>query len=708
MTTQYLTTLDLEPYFVDKDTGAPLAGGYVEFWEDADRTVPKLVFTKQNIGADPVTGQPIYQFIPLPNPVQLSGVGTFQDANGNNIAVYYFPYDANGNVQLYYIAVFNYLGVPQFTREGWGFNSSNGGNGNGGVTPVNMILNSQFAVVNFDTTIGLTYTSAGAETPAIPIAPGWVLNVAFAGVGTVTVNRVSIAGNANLDTNPPYVLSIAAGANISSMTLVQRLEHNPGIWSAITAGLDGWVASFMLLGPGTNATMSYAPSIGAPTQLVQGNNAGAEYVGYRNTTELPESANTATPDTGYADISIALPTSGTALISSIQIMGMETEVAGIPYQQQPVNLQVAGLFDIYFDQLKFKPIPSHLVGWNFAINPAQLGINFAAFTTGANTSTYTWDSTIVFQSVDGGFTTSNGTSGALRLTTTADCQLALIQYIPGAPTYEANNILFDRICSMVQCATDSAPGYNATVSIWATTDASLPDISTNKSLVATLDANGKPATFNGNWVEIPRSNLGDARFKVATPGTTTPGLSFNYYPFTGWAATTNIPNTATFIAIVVGTAVIPSGKNWSIQSISMQSGQIPTIPGAETAAQVLAKCQTYYEKSFNVDTVPTTAAGSNTGEFICSQTKAAGGTGQVVGYISYKVSKRRPAVITTYNPVANNAQVRNESGAGSDCSATTVVNNNNNGYFLSCTTAGGSNVGDTLGIHWTADSRLGF
>lgn len=109
---RYQLAPSLEMYFVDKDTGLPLTNGQVYFYEDNARTIPKPVY--QISGAPPN-----YSYTVLPNPCILSSVGTFQDDSGNDILPYYFPFDEDGNIQLYYIEVYDQNGVLQFTREGF-------------------------------------------------------------------------------------------------------------------------------------------------------------------------------------------------------------------------------------------------------------------------------------------------------------------------------------------------------------------------------------------------------------------------------------------------------------------------------------------------------------------------------------------------------------------------------------------------------------
>jgi hypothetical protein len=108
----YVIAPNPEQYYVDKTTGLPLAGGKVYFYSDVNRATPKPVYT---LSGSP----PNYSYVELPNPSILSAVGTFQDENGNNVIPYYYPYDVDGNVELYYIEVYSSDDVLQFTREAW-------------------------------------------------------------------------------------------------------------------------------------------------------------------------------------------------------------------------------------------------------------------------------------------------------------------------------------------------------------------------------------------------------------------------------------------------------------------------------------------------------------------------------------------------------------------------------------------------------------
>lgn len=714
MATEYITGVELEEYFVDKDTGAPLSGGYVQFWKDSDRIVPKLVFQKVTTGTDPVTGDPVYEFIPLPDPVQLSAVGTPQNAIGDNIAIYYYPFDAEGNVELYYVAVFNSLGVQQFVREGWPGSGVTGTASEGGVGADNMLSNTQFVEVLFDPSTGINYTSSGAGTITFPIAPDWDLIVTFTGVGTLEVQRLSIAGNANLETNPPYVLGVTAGSNISGVTLRQRLAHNPGIWSALDTSAGGYVAAFMLLGPNTNATMSYDPSVGAPTQLVAGNNVSAEYTSYRNTVQLDPSANTDTSATGYVDILISLSASGTSLITSIQIIGLDTDVDGINYIQEPVKRQIDHLFNYYNDLLQYKPIKSYLVGWNFPLNPAQfLGSSVSAQAVGANKSYYAWDQTIVFQSADSGLTISRDSTGALKILAAVAGKQAIVQYLPAPVAIE---MLSRRKCVHV-CANANV-ALNATVSLWYTKTSLPSTIGSNNSIVATLDANGYPVTQNGTWIPVPRSGLSNAQttttatnaaqFTINTPP---PGAaSFNNYSFAGWDMEGNVDiNSATFFAIVIGTAEVAMNNYVLWQDIACQDGDIATPTAAQSMQEVLVECQYYYEKSFNLNIVPAQNVGLGNGEvYFSSISPGRSLPNYILWWMAFNTRKHdKNSVITFYNPVVANAQIRNLS-ASDDFTGSLPLGIAESGFYVSWETYPGDFMaGDLCAVQWTADDRLG-
>ena len=686
----YITAIDLCEYFVDKSTGQPLAGGIVSFWEDASRTTPKLVYE--------LTGAPPnYTYTALPNPIILSNTGTFQDSSGNNIAVYYYPYDANGNVQLYYITVTDSLGVEQFTREAWPNIEESAEATQANIS--NQLTNPQFVQTLF--TSPLTLTTSGTGTLSVTIAPDWVLNVTTVGVGTVTVTRNSITGSTAYPFNPPYTLTIAPGVNVTGLTLVQQLSNNPGIWSPQTGAADGWVAASILLAPLSSLTMSYVPSTGTSTVLLTANNLSGIYAESTATVQLPPSNNTESSDTGYVSIVLTLPTASTVTLSNVQVVTLESNLPDVVYEQTAVNRQNDQMFNYYNPFLQYKPIPSILIGWDFALNPAQfLGATIGSQNTGANSSYYIWDQTILYQSVTNSISVSRGsyaTGGSLRITAAATTQFAIIQYLD-AP--EGINALVNLLSSVVVANTNQAtlPG---TISLWYTNSNSLPNVATgtNLSIVAGLDANGHPNAFNGTWVEVTRDIQQNATF-TAIPG-------FNDFGFSGWnAIDVLMANNVKFIAIVIGFGTLTGGNSIEIDSVSLVPGNVPTIPGSQKYSTVISECQHYYSMSFPNGTVPAQNLGTGTGELIFPAT-VAGANKNVSQSVWLPSVMRTTPNMMGYSPGAATTQVYDET-ASAACTMTGLTNNTNRGFFVSTTANAGTSVGNSLGLHWTADARLGI
>lgn len=114
---RFVLSPNLQDLFVSKYNGLPLVNGYVYFWDDINRTVPKTVYRQSGSAPD-------YTYVALPNPVRLGPAGSYVDNSGNDVNVYLFPYqgtpdNSDNSVRLYYISVFNSGMQAEFTRSGW-------------------------------------------------------------------------------------------------------------------------------------------------------------------------------------------------------------------------------------------------------------------------------------------------------------------------------------------------------------------------------------------------------------------------------------------------------------------------------------------------------------------------------------------------------------------------------------------------------------
>lgn len=128
----------LQDYFVDNATGLPMANGTITMYQDNSRTTLKNWYYQ--------TGTPgNYTYITLPNPMTLSGVGTIQDGNGNDVIPFYYPYDESDSTlpQPYYVVVQNSNGQSQFTRQNFPFITTGQP-----IPPTNSSITNQNLIVN--------------------------------------------------------------------------------------------------------------------------------------------------------------------------------------------------------------------------------------------------------------------------------------------------------------------------------------------------------------------------------------------------------------------------------------------------------------------------------------------------------------------------------------------------------------------------------
>ena len=108
----YILSPPIEQVFVDKDTGELLDDGYLLFFEDNSRSLPKKVY--QITGAPPNYSFTEYGFLDIPSNgwrVNLTDTGVLDRS------LYYFPFDINGDTQLYFIQCYSVGDILQFSRE---------------------------------------------------------------------------------------------------------------------------------------------------------------------------------------------------------------------------------------------------------------------------------------------------------------------------------------------------------------------------------------------------------------------------------------------------------------------------------------------------------------------------------------------------------------------------------------------------------------
>lgn len=509
----------------------------------------------------------------------------------------------------------------------------------------NQISNPQFTEINFLTP--LTYTQAVSGNYIVDVAPGWQL--LLTGAGTTVLTQIPISGQDSGDItnpisgNPPYALQID-NVGWSEAKLVQRFDRNGALYFAGAIGICLNVRPYI---DDYFVEVLYVPSDGtSPGPVISDFAPSGIFTVLQGATDLDPSDNPDEGDDAYIDFTIILQGTGKIDITNIQLIGQSVPLADdfdvlvdVPlFKEQTVERGIDHLFHYYKPQLAGKPIPSYLVGWDFPLNPAQfLGSTVAASAIGANKSKYVWDQTILFQSANSGVGITRGGHGEIVVTAAATTQAALIQYLS---SIDARKIL--ECPASVNAAINRGTLFPArcTISLWYTKDVSLPSIRTsNNSLIATLDADGKPATFNGTWFEVPRVNNQDATFDLLPVSDN----SFIDYNFSGWDLSGEADvNLATFFAIVIGSSEMASTAAFSVLSVGLCGGEIATRPAPQTPDEVLRECQYYWEQSYPAGT-PAGSASNPGAKFIPAELLVDAGDYRINApaiTIQYKQTKR--------------------------------------------------------------------
>jgi len=207
--TRYIPAFAFQELLVDKITGSPLAGGIITFYKDQARTQYKPIYQ--------ITGStPNYTYTALPNPIMLSSVGTFQDGSGNDIIPYFYPYDASGAVELYYVTVYSSSGTLQFTRSGI---PNTAESSDEAIEETNYVPNGQFLIHN-TFLADSTHLEGEIRQAVTDVAPGgWTFERTATSTATDTVTFYRHASPSSTpDAYPRYSCEVACTSVGTSTT----------------------------------------------------------------------------------------------------------------------------------------------------------------------------------------------------------------------------------------------------------------------------------------------------------------------------------------------------------------------------------------------------------------------------------------------------------------------------------------------------------
>lgn len=562
----------------------PFIRGFNPIWSEVDLSGRQFddtfwLFVLQN--QFPYLPAKVYQdpngLIPWNNPIQFLANGTlppdiyFDSGSAADPVIYRLEF-RQGNSQadpLIYL-VENY--IPG--------NTGGGTPTTVGFSTDNQVTNPQFSVVNFNTSYTLTSNSSPIT---INVAPGWTIDLTTIGTGTITLTQVPLNSTQANPTNAPYALQIDL-SGWATAVLKQRFDVNGMLWA------NKYVSSSV-----TARNNSGNEQISAFLVDSMGNTLGTvlenkfltgtfnEYTGHAL---LGDTINTNLPPAAFIDYVMVLPVSGTVFLTSFQLVASDVDLE-FEYEQDSIDRQIDQTFHYYSPQLKFKPIPSLLVGWDFALNPGQWGYSQTA----TASPIYVWDQTIMGTS--GGNVTVNtvATNGGLIATTSANNQaFYLLQYLSGRQAFE---VTLSDLASNIMAYQTVNTGVTCRVYLFYTNNAgSIPILGTT---IGTIDTNGVfTLTPGNNWIPIPQIQGYSNTFSLNTFNV------FGEYQVGGFQGTaianaTSNPN----FAMVVTFKATTAGTGTVINSISLTPGDIATRPAPKTIDEVLRECQYYYETSGN-------------------------------------------------------------------------------------------------------------
>lgn len=637
----YIPLFNIEEVILDKDTGLPLSAGIVKFYRDSQRLTPKPVYQIAGVS-------PNYSFASVGAVLTLGLSGTFVDQNGDPFVPYAYPYDAEGELDLYYVTVESEGGVAQFVRQAVPYVNSGNISPSERTSTENELSNPQFVEFNFPA--GINTVNVTGSNKVTSIAPDW--DLITSGSGTVEIQRLLLT-SASVPTNPPYSLRIQASSGLgATVTLRQRLNNTVSIFrggfasGSLTAAVIGGGSSFV--------TMTYAPSSGISTEIIPSTSIltdGAYHI-IQNNAAIPDQANPSA-DTGYIDINITIPTSRNIAITSIQAVGTEFSI-DIPFDEQTVARQKDHLFHYYENSILKQPKENILTGWNFALNPWQ----FTTTTiTNVATNQYTADQTIIVQqnyvntasgnNVSVGRATAAGNYAFSVNAVTVTNQFAMIQYIDtktAAPYWGKN--LSALVTALI--ATSHSTSLNFKMKLIYRTTAPVPTISQSEP-VDSWAILGEPVLAAG-WTSI--SAVNDPIYTI-----TSSENSFSFDKFTLPAASTD--NMILGVMIYTTSQMDSSGTAdiALFKDVSLVFNDFAIKSAVETFDQTLRKCQFYYEKSYDQGVLPGTVTYKGIRSSFCQQVFDSGtgslGTVPSVFYLEYQQIKRASLpTVHYYSPAA--------------------------------------------------------
>ena len=342
---------------------------------------------------------------------------------------------------------------------------------------------------------------------------------------------------------------------------------------------------------------------------------------------------------------------------------------------------------------------------NGAMQIAQRGTSTASITTNGfytadrfnlnTTSLGTWT-----QSVEADAPTGSGFRNSLKmLCTTADASPSAGDVMVMFQRFEGKNV--QQFLKGTASAKPFAVSFWVKSNVTGTYIAELQDTDNTRQVSASYTISAS-ATWEKKTIIYPADTTG------ALDNNNESSLQVNFWMGAGsdrtsgtlqttWAATVNANR-------VVGQTNLAAATSnyWQITGVQLEAGSVATPFEFEDFGTTLAKCQRYYEKTYNIGTNPATA--TQLGMVGNDITASANHSNYIIARFPYKVTKRTAPTITTYDASGNagKAMAFNVGAAGTDnftVTADFVGEHSFRAYLLGISSAG-------FTIHYTASAEL--
>lgn len=588
---KYIPFSNIQQFFNDKESATAMVGGYALFWVDLQRTTPKEVFI--------LTGYPTYTFASLGVRVNIGGGGTFVDDDGNEIIIYAYPYDANGDEQRYFIQVFNDIDVPQFVVEATPYVPSTIVPPEQAINGENELINPQFAQVFFNSGAPHTFTYTGASNEESLLAPGWSLIVS--GTGTITVERIAMT-EVNTPSNPPYVLDIQC-SGVSTIILRQHLYQSPRLLAR--AYVSGYMIAASEDAVSHPIQMQYVPSGGSldsNTIIDATVSADGSYNVLQGTLQITGTINPDPPTTGYVNIDIVIPQGSHLRLSSFQLVGTNVPIE-LFFDQQPVQLQLNQLFNVYMSSIQTQSKTSLTPWWFFPANPVQFGGNDASV---SSQCSYIFDQTILYQTAANqvgvfiGPGEDNQVFVVKAVSDAADARFAIITYI--APQSVRGCWGYFLSC-FARAALDTIHNTAITAKMRILYRTDLPPSLSSTEPIASWTL-GQDPSFAAGWTDI--TPLNDPAYTLVAPNTDpSSGLDaysgYAYNQFQLPVLNGDEDTLAVVYYIMEPLDSTPASEDAVLlRSIATVQNQFAIDWTPTSYSEVLQACQFYWETSYAV------------------------------------------------------------------------------------------------------------